>query len=226
MEGYWFGLHWGPTTSAATNVDSNFVHTLGIRGSVMPIENLDLRGELAFQVGDYAATGKADREAFALDIRAEYCWADYAWMPLLGVEYVLYTGEDSTPTGDWEQWNPMFRGKFFSAIREWQEIYYRTDDATDTAGSTNEHQIIIDGSVQPTDNILAEVRYLHFIAHEEDVNGEDDIGDEVDLRLTYEYTEDVTFGLLTAWFFPGDVYTAALGNDTATEIVGTVSLVF
>ena len=227
MEGYWFGLHWGPTTSVGTDLESNFVHTLGIRGSVMPIENLDLRGEFAFQVGDYGAT-KADREAYALDLRGEYCWADYAWMPTLGLEYVFYSGEDQSASGDWEQWHPMFRGKFFSAIREWQEVYYSTDDGSDDAhamGNTNEHQIIVDGSLQPTDNILMELRYLHFIAHEEDAQRDDDIGNEVDLRLTYEYTEDVTFSLLTAWFFPGDLYDAPY-DDTATEIVGTVSLVF
>lgn len=221
-EAYWF-LKFDQNDDAAP---SDEVHTIGIRGSVMPLENLDLRGEIALQAGDYNDSGtERDRKAWALNLRGEYCWADYAWMPTLGVEYAYLSGEEPTAAGDYEQFDPMYRGKTWSAIREWQGVYYEPDDTSAIPGNVNEHQLILDGSIQPTDNILAEVRYLHFFLDEDDENGEDDIGDEVDLRLTYEYTEDVTFGLLAAWFFPGDIFNTP-DNDTAAEVVGTVSLVF
>ena len=51
------------------------------------------------------------------------------------------------------------------------------------------------------------------------------IGDEVDLQLTWDYTEDVQFGLLTGWFFPGDHFASGT-DDVATDIVGTVKLSF
>ena len=53
----------------------------------------------------------------------------------------------------------------------------------------------------------------------------------MDVQLTYSYTEDVKLGLLAAWFFPGKYYdgqaaAANKSNDTATEIAGTVSVMF
>jgi len=56
------------------------------------------------------------------------------------------------------------------------------------------------------------------------------IGQEVDLELTWDYTEDVSFGLLAAWFFPGTgsggVYANSESNNTATDVVGTMKLSF
>jgi len=52
------------------------------------------------------------------------------------------------------------------------------------------------------------------------------IGNEVDLQAIWDYTEDVSFGLLAGWFMPnGDVYYG--GNDTiASDVVGTVKVSF
>ena len=92
--------------------------------------------------------------------------------------------------------------------------------------------MILDGSIQPLDDIILEARYLHFMAQHaygRATGGAADrskqVGDEIDMRLTYDYTEDVTFGLLTAWFFPGE-YFISPNNDVASEIVGSVALTF
>ena len=57
---------------------------------------------------------------------------------------------------------------------------------------------------------------------------------ELDINVVYDYTEDVTFGLGLAWFFPGDIYDNAsaggtnLGplDDSATSVTTNVSVVF
>ena len=61
--------------------------------------------------------------------------------------------------------------------------------------------------------------------------GDDDAGDELDVQALYDYTEDVQFGLLGAWFFPGDYYDGApsgpaRGDATAWELVGDVTVKF
>ena len=53
----------------------------------------------------------------------------------------------------------------------------------------------------------------------------DGLGQEIDLQATYDYTEDVSFGLLVGWFMPGEFYIAP-ANDTATDVVGSLKVSF
>ena len=148
--------------------------------------------------------------------------------------------EPQTPLNDWNGWVDVYRGKFYSAIHEWQGVFYQTDDVNTTAGLpnannnawTNQHTILVDASIQPLDDIILEARYLHFMAQHAygqaigpNAARSKSIGDEIDVRLTYDYTEDVTFGMLTAWFFPGE-YFIAPDTDIASEIVGSIALTF
>jgi hypothetical protein len=134
----------------------------------------------------------------------------------------------------------MFRGKFDTAIREFQNLYYNTAYRTDhlglnydinpdqDSGATNQHQLIVRGQIIPTENLTVDAQWAHFWFDEEDhrVNNEnDEIGDEVDIVLTYDYTEDVQFGLLAAWFFPGDYFPGGQ-DDTASDIVGSMKVSF
>ena len=120
----------------------------------------------------------------------------------------------------------MFRGKFDTAIREWQNVYYATAMAS-TASSTNQHQILVKGTVEPTDSLTIDATYAHFWLAESvtATNSNNNLGDEVDIQLTWDYTEDVSFNLLAAWFFPGKHF-AAPQNDTATDVVGSIKLSF
>jgi hypothetical protein len=60
-----------------------------------------------------------------------------------------------------------------------------------------------------------------------------DIGKELDIHVKYAYTEDVSFGLNLAWFFPGDQYNG-YGQETgttdtdavATQVISNVSVLF
>jgi hypothetical protein len=227
----------------------NVAHIVGVRGSFEPVENLDIRGEFAGEFGRAQVTAAEveDIGAFACDVNGSYTWADFSWMPTLGLGYVYMSGEPTPRNDDWNGWVNLYRGKYYSAIHEWQDVYYNPDDVTTNGGrqaGTNQHIVIVDGSVQPTDDILLEARYLHFQAVEQYgilatmADRSLDVGDELDLRLTYDYTEDVTFGLLSAWFFPGEYYLGAgaamdhpaaaevESNDIASEIVASVTLVF
>ncbi len=262
VEAYYFGQNVPYEPFGQTGIprggpasEDNTVHIIGARGSFEPIDNLDVRAEVAGELGRInvgALGGEAARivrdvEALACDISGSYTWTDYAWLPRLGAGYVFMSGEPSPNNDTWNGWINVYRGKFYSAIREWQGVYYAVDDQDATGGGgpnannnawTNQQTVIVDASIQPLDDIILEARYLHFMAPKPygiAEGGQTDrnkhIGDEVDLRLTYDYTEDVTFGLLTAWFFPGEYFLAPTaepmyGNDIASEIVGSVALTF
>ncbi len=225
----------------------NNVHIFGARGSFEPIDNLDIRAEVAGElgrvnVGTNAVPNVVDVSAVSSDVSASYTWVNYAWLPRLATEYVYMSGESNPRNGNWDGFINLYRGKFYSAIHEWQGIFYQVDDTIQdgTVGAnsnawTNQHTIIVDASIQPLDDIILEARYLHFIAAHPyarttavqgmGANRSQHIGDEVNMRLTYDYTEDVTFGMLTAWFFPGQYFIAPETN-VASEIVGSVALTF
>ena len=132
----------------------------------------------------------------------------------------------------------MYRGKFDSAIREFQNVYYATAQREANAASTvidqdsgasNEQQFIIMGSVKPMNSVKLDGRYAWFRAAQKITTASGtrskDLGSELDLTLTYDYTEDVSFGLLAGWFFPGKYWISGQ-DDIATDIVGTVKVAF
>lgn len=239
-EGYWF---WKSERNPAQRRTDNSVHTMGLRGSFDPIEDWTVALEGAFQTGKYAVDnqiGNRSRAAWALDAMVE-CRAfqdDYAWRPVLAAEWIWYSGdneysEDPTDSSRFKGWDPMFRGKFDTAIREFQNWMYDTV-APSTPSYTNQHQVLVSGSIEPTDSLMLKAVYANFFTDRKGVNPnatKRHIGQEVDVQLTWDYTEDVQFGLLSAWFFPGRHLkdaAAAEGDstNTATSIVGTVSLSF
>lgn len=251
-EAYWFwkASHqidvWGPIKDEA-----NDVHTLGMRGSLDPIDVVTLAGEIAYQTGEYVNSRvqqfNRGRSAWALDVSGEwrYLTEKYAWKPKLGVEYVFYSGSKpndnpATASGEYYGWDPMYRGKFDSAIREFAgkfnfssryPAYNDNNHAISAADAsfTNQHQVIFLGSLQPIDSLLLKANYNLFWNQEKYILAVDKskgfVGQEIDLQATWDYTEDVSFGLLLGWFFPGEVYYDSR-NDIATDLVGTVKVSF
>ncbi len=234
-------------TTAASMVD--WVRTYGIRGSFEPIPNATLAAEGAFQAGRYSTistNASRKRRGRALDVSGDYLFKDVRWTPKLGVEYIFYSGEANTGTaaeGTYHAWDVMYRGKFDTAIREFQNLYYatamRADNSTvikndQDAGNTNESQVILYGTLKPTNALSVDGRVAFFwmdksqkytpTGGSEESRGAN-IGSELDLTLNYVYTEDVSFGLLAAWFFPGSYWVGGL-DDTASDIVGTVKVAF
>ncbi len=254
----------GSTSDQRTFVE-NEVYTMGLRGSLVPIENLTLSGEVAGQLGeirselDGVTTGPLtkDREALAANVAGKYNFANVRFMPTLGVEYLYLSGEEAGVEGDFDAWDPMYRGKKMSSIRDYLENLYTTNDPADTSGWTNQHTIKAMGSAdlgELVDGLSMNLAYLHYWFDEEPIAGADDnIGDEINMKLTYDYTEDVQFALDGAWFIPGDYYdtvhtaneavygtgsglststttaqaaTSRVANDTAVSIIGSCKVTF
>jgi len=253
-EAYWFfkqvrytgaGTNLGTVPSTVDGVQNNDVHTIGLRGSFDPIEDWTIALEGAVQVGEYMGAASQvdtrDRIGWAFDgmVECRYFQDQFAWRPVVSAEYIYYSGEEdlgnvtaNNNNSVYEGWDPMFRGKFDTAIREFQNIFYRTG-MTSCPSSTNQHQVLLKGTVEPTDSLTCTAVYGSFWMAEDfaDYNGavaenkESHVGQEVDLNVTWDYTEDVQFGILSAWFFPGDHFTGGQ-QDVATDLVGSVKLSF
>ncbi len=239
-EGYYVGeIDRGTlSTSTTTSVGSNDTHTIGGRVQFDPISQITLGGELAYQFGNYrgaVTNADRDRSAWATDIFGTYRW-DYTWKPEITVEYVLFSGEEdlSATTAEYGAWNLLYRGHFWTAYADFRELVYGTADTVDQPGSTNVQFIQVKGALKPLEDLMLEASftYLWNDANVHNTSGvqtsstrSKEIGYEIDLQATYDYTEDVTFGLLTGWFVPGDFYIN--GEDkVATDVVGSVKVSF
>jgi len=266
-EAYWF---WKqdrsiPVFGQDPKNTSNDVHTIGLRGSLDPIDVVTLAAEGAYQAGTYIGTqlqmAARGRSAWALDVSGElrYFTDKWSWKPKLGVEYVLYSGadpvdstintsyvqDDKTYTG----WDPMYRGKYDSAIREFVGKFYQTRrymaSIIGAPGSvpscpddsrTNESQLIFSGSVQPIESLTLKANYNLFwnlrpylgdISTHDENKSQGFVGQEIDLQANWDYTEDVSFGILAGWFVPGEVYDYRDNKAAvASDLVGTVKVSF
>jgi hypothetical protein len=260
-EGYWFFKKDKSVERWASIKSDNDVHTLGVRGSLDPLDVMTVFGEAAYQFGTFlgnrSQVNNRNRSAYAIDVGGEWrYWTDkFSWKPKVGVEYILYSGNEAeenpvVAAGNYEGWDPMYRGKFDSAIREFVGRYYVTfkypsrNDyviSNSDASFTNQHQVVFRGSVQPIEsltlssncNLFWTMEDYYFntvvgpagLAAPQNNNPGGLIGAELDLQANWDYTEDVSFGFLCAWFIPGGtVYSEA--DKTATDIVGTVTVNF
>jgi len=243
-EAYYFGKTDASKPDLTANV--NTINTYGIRGSLEPVTNLTLGAEGALQRGRYSDRNvhDRDRKAYALDAYGKYKFADVMWKPTLGAEWLMLSGEkdanSSNGTGAYHGWDAMYRGKFDTSIRDFQNYLYSTRArlANTTSvwdqdsGMSNQNSLLIKGSIAPIEDVTLEGTYGHFWFNEKlnaanrgDYRTGSSIGDELDLLLTYDYTSDVSFGLLGGFFFPGKVFPAGK-DDTATDVVGTMKVVF
>ncbi|MDO8536379.1 MAG: alginate export family protein [Candidatus Omnitrophota bacterium] len=251
-EGYWFykrDKQVQPYNWVTPN-GSNDVNTIGLRGSFDPIDIVTVYAEFAGQLGSYAGNAlqgnNRSRVAGALDVGAEcrYFTDKWNWKPKLGVEYIWYSGDaenvQANGSGQYHGWDPMFRGKTDSLIREFIGRYYFSAkypfSGTNYYNSAdnsfqNQHQVIFSGTLQPMDSLKLNGNLNMFWNQESydqrTMKDRGYVGTELDLGATWDYTEDVSFNLAAGWFVPGQVYynddaTAA----TAADVVGSVKVSF
>lgn len=241
-EGYYMGHLDRGTLHDSTGTNStkdNDTHTLGGRVQFDPISQITLGGELAYQFGNYRASVTAparDREAWATDIFGEYRF-DNTWKPMVGLEYVYMSGEGnlgSGATSSYGAWNGPFRGPTYGWIHEYLETYYATGQTDDQSSGQNLEFISVYGALYPLTDLKLAANYYHYwnpedvhqVAGNQNSSTENKtVGDEIDLTVSYSYTEDVTFNFMANWFIPGDFYRSP--NDaTATELISEVKVTF
>lgn len=198
--------------------------TIGFRGDVTPVDGLDVWGEFDFQLNEYSDT--RDLSAFALNAGGSYA-VNGGWNPVIEVEGVYATGADGSGTGDYEGFQELFEYNY------WGYVF----------SPKIENIAFINAaiSVTPAENLTLTVDYYHYWQVEEtafshgDVNQDNggvanvtngldnNLGDEIDVIVDYDYTEDVSTQLYAAWFLPGDAFS---DDDTAFEIRGEILVSF
>jgi len=178
-----------------------------------PVERLDAKLGLAYQMGDY--TADRDLKAMAFDLGLGYA-IDTDYSPKVGVKYVYRSGQDnSVTTGDFKGWQALFENQINGAILD---------------PNTNISAIDLNASIVPLDRLTLALDLWWFNLNKQQVatastTDKKEAGQELDLAAKYAYTEDVSMGLSLAWFFPGNYY--ADGYDkTAMQAMAELGVKF
>jgi len=232
VAGYAIFVNDNQSTGATTNEE---ILTIGARAAKSLSDDLDVSAEIAMQTGDYSA-GR-DQKAWAVDVAVDYALS-MDMSPVLGLAYSYRSGDKAgaTSTSDQEAWTPLYEDQTNGVIADF------LFDGLNGGVNSNCHIINVSAAVEPVADLMASINYYQYILDEkltdtnagtlwsntitsEGVTSDTDLGSEIDLALNYAYTEDVSFGITSAWFLPGDLFKSA-NNDRATEVVGSIDVAF
>lgn len=251
------GYYWGKINSnlkktlSAVPDKVDQVHTIGARVSTNPTKKLNLQQEIAAQFGEKISpattTGALNRErrAWAAQTIAMYT-PGIKYNPTMGMIYSYFSGDANRDAAanapalskKYHAWDPMFENQTAGHIIN--ALY----------PSSNSHNLDFMVKFNPIEDVWVQLDVVHqLMAKASSQNGQQalndyepsggnyfnrkqtDIGQEVDINVVYNYTEDVQFGLLAGWFWPGKAYRATdndglMQKTTAVEAIASCKVSF
>jgi hypothetical protein len=227
--------------AALTAIDkTDTVNTFGARVSTNPTEKLNLQQEIAFQGGKkvVAAGVGRDRSAWAAQTLATLT-PGWKHDPAFGMAYSYFSGDAaitaSDPDKDYHQWDPMFENQTAGHI------------INALFASSNCHDINANLTLKPSflESVTLRADYVYLLlakgmATQTTANlteydgagytykdGAQTVGQELDLNMMYDYSEDVQIGLLCGWFFPGSAFNKGADQRmTASELIASCKVSF
>jgi len=238
-EFYYFGKKARSHHAIGAQEKADVVHTIGARTVLTPIERLLVALEGAMQFGktstnNVGTTGSHElrkHDAWAASAYAQYA-LDMKYDPLLAISYAFFSGDkDSTNVDSSNAWDNMYENQTTGHIIN---VLFE---------SANCHILKLSGSLTPIEDLRVTLDYV-WVNLAKSMNGQTltttvpgstaghtmqndkmHLGDEIDLTLVYDYTEDVQLGLIAGAFFPGSAFDSVC-RKTATEIIGSVTVEF
>jgi hypothetical protein len=240
------------TSGVTDKNDTLFVP--GLRASTNPTKDINLQGELAWQIGNHpvvSATGASTQQSEHRDAMAAQFLASYSlpvldkYKPTLNASYTYVSGDknaDENYAGDhissaktYTAWDPF--NEIQGAGTIYRTLYPMSNESIVTAGA----------SASPLEDVTAAFTWSGLWAVSpystqnplqifQPDNGANlvtvptkhnayGLGNEYDVNLTYNYTEDVTFGVTLGWYVPGSAL-ADTNKDTASEALANVGVKF
>jgi len=209
IEGYYVRLQ------DMSDVDEN-VTTAGVRATGS-VAGFDLKGEYARQFGEW---GGWDNEGWALLLGGQYNFTQSAMKAYVKAQLNLYSGYDGGT--DNTQWLTFFPSNVASRVGA---INYILAANNPMDGLSNARIINVGGGIRPVEKVGLSLDWFNATLME-DRGGEDAVGNEIDAALTYNYSEDLTFGLQYGILLTGDYLEAVGFNDDPWQLIASMKLVF
>ena len=201
--------------------------------------------------GNAHAAKAAERSAWATEVFAMYDLKDISmiskYKPSVAAGYIYLSGDSRDRVGQktYHGWDPMFENQTFGHV------------LNSIMGFSNMNGYIITLQAKPIEDINVKFDYVSAWFNKRYAEGrlailsgvsgarqfrmgnKKYIGQEFDLTMTYDYTEDVQFSLLGGMFFAGksinkgnEISTGGTGANpshqraTATEVIGSMKVTF
>ena len=231
IEGYWFEKKTGQKTSGVSNKNDR-VDTLGARLATSPIKDLTFQLEAAYQLGRRAMTvgGYQERKGVAAETFLTYDLKKMKYEPSITAIYAYFSGNRGG-ADEYTAWDPMYENQKLGDI------------ANLLFPQSNAHVAGVSLSAKPIDDIVLKGEYYAYWWDK--VYGEGQVidnaydtasnlimrhkkfaGTELDLTATYDYTEDVQFGLMYGLFLPGNAFNKDSNHNAAAEVIGSMKVSF
>jgi len=188
------------------DIDTN-VTTIGVRATGS-FAGVGLKGEYARQIGEIFPG--VDNEGWALLLGGQYNF-DAAVSGNIHVALNLYSGDDgSSDNTGWTTFFPANTGSRIGAIN-----YALSTGIMGPMGLQNAQVINLGAGIKLVDKVGLGIDWFN-LRYLEDVpwdNGETAIGNEIDASVTYNYTEDLSFGLQYGILMVGDALQNIFDDD-------------
>ncbi|HNQ35704.1 MAG TPA: alginate export family protein [bacterium] len=218
--------------------DKYDIWTLGARvdHDVAALPGFNYNLELGYQFGDGADVNgdgtSDDKKAWAGTADVSYTFNN-PYSPKIGAAYTYYSGPDFSATvADDEGWDPIFPDGQAGRIGNVTNAVLSGTPAAFLAGIGNATNLSVPkiyASFKPGEkHALSLDWYIDTQSTEVPAGTGDKLGWEVDLGYAYQLNSDVTMGLSIGYMEADDdfVGTGAGVDDTAMEVIGSVSLAF
>ncbi|MFA5075525.1 MAG: alginate export family protein [Candidatus Babeliales bacterium] len=219
-------VYWVERAGRDANSGNTPVDNYGIRIQASPVENFNAGAEFCYQRSKIAIANVAGYEAArtggdsntAILLNAGYTMPDVVMAPAFSVDYTRLS----------KNWNAMM------------EDMTPADIANVLFPNTNVQCVGVTVAAKPMTDVGASLRYASFRAVKEVPNGaftsnwkatpyttqdNRNLGQELDLHLTYDYSEDVQFGLMGGIFMPGSAF-GPDNREDATQVIGSMKVTF
>ncbi len=233
VEAYTFLKQNDMTTVTLNKSTSTYVP--GLRVSTNPIEGLNVQLEGAYQMGKVLNSAVTNT---TMDNRAAYAFQGFmnyalpvakSYKPVVsgGFTYLSGSKMNSTKTTGWDQ---MFINQNCGRI-----FHAKSLDLT------NAQIVTVAGEMTPMQDVTTKLSWNGLWLAQKSAynstttfraNSSKYLGSELDLDVTYAYTEDVKFGLSAGAFLTGknavnaDGLADGLNNKNATQLLTSVSVAF
>jgi len=201
---------------------SDNVHNVGARFLLSPVKDLVflVGGVYQFQKQDNldyllgTGNGDIDETAWGLLTAVQYTFSKLAWTPVLSFDFSIAS----------DKWDIMYENNSYASIMN--AIVADTDGMV--AGATL--------SMRPREDLGLKIRYINARLYKANtmvysnyanyaVTSNREIGNEVDVSATYDYTEDVQLGLEGGVFVPGKAFDKS-NRQTAKQAIGSMKVTF
>jgi hypothetical protein len=229
------------------------VNTIGFLTRGQIVNNLTSSLEAAFQFGNSAWDGinnaNAKRRAWALQVTANYDLKDVKtigkYSPEVGAIYGILSGDKKVNNRN-TMWDPMFEDQTINNI------------ANAILPHTNSQYIALKASFKPMEDVTVSGVWGYYLLWVKDQagflpstygpllpppafgppgfyalsdNNDKYLGQALDITTTYDYTEDVQFGMTLGYFNPGTAFdkTAAPNwkfDENAVQMIGSMKVTF